>query len=143
MSNQLTITDEVLNKVKKFENDGQLVLPQNYSASNALKSAYLILQETTKRNDTRSVLETCTKGSIATALLDMVLQGLNPSKKQCYFIPYGNKLTLSKSYLGTVAAARCIPGIEDVKAKIISQSIKCQSGCQVNETAVFTKKLWK
>lgn len=34
-------------------------------------------------------------------------------------------------------------GIENVKAKIISQSLKCQSGCQVNETAVFTKKLWK
>lgn len=33
-------------------------------------------------------------------------------------------------------------GIEDIKAKIISQSIKCESGCQVTEKAVFTKKLW-
>ena len=33
-------------------------------------------------------------------------------------------------------------GITDVKAKVISQSIKCESGCSVNETAVFTKKLW-
>lgn len=30
----------------------------------------------------------------------------------------------------------------DVKAKIISQSIKCEAGVEVNETAVFTKKLW-
>ena len=29
-----------------------------------------------------------------------------------------------------------------VKAKVISQSIKCESGCQVTEKAVFTKKLW-
>lgn len=116
---ELTITDEVLNKIREFENNGQLVLPKNYSASNALKSAYLILQETTKKNDTKSVLETCTKASIATALLDMVLQGLNPSKKQCYFVPHGNKLTLMKSYLGTMAAAKCIPGIEDVKAYCI------------------------
>lgn len=33
-------------------------------------------------------------------------------------------------------------GLNGVKAKVISQSIKCQSGCQVSETAVFTKKLW-
>lgn len=34
-------------------------------------------------------------------------------------------------------------GLKDVKAKIISQSIKCSGGCQVNATAIFTKKLWK
>lgn len=33
-------------------------------------------------------------------------------------------------------------GLTDVKAKVISQSIKCTAGCQVDEKAVFTKKLW-
>ena len=33
-------------------------------------------------------------------------------------------------------------GITDVKAKVISQSIKCESGCPVTEKAVFTTKLW-
>lgn len=33
-------------------------------------------------------------------------------------------------------------GIRDVKAKVISQSIKCESGCQVSETAIYTTKLW-
>lgn len=32
--------------------------------------------------------------------------------------------------------------ITDTKAKIISQSIKCESGCPVTEKAVFTNKLW-
>lgn len=32
--------------------------------------------------------------------------------------------------------------LNDVKAKVIYQSIKCESGCQVTEKAVFTKKLW-
>lgn len=32
--------------------------------------------------------------------------------------------------------------ITDVKAKVISQSIKCVSGCPVTEKAVFTTKLW-
>lgn len=34
-------------------------------------------------------------------------------------------------------------GITDVKARVISQSIKCESGCQVSETAVFTKRFWR
>ena len=34
-------------------------------------------------------------------------------------------------------------GLVDVKAKVVSQKIKCESGCQVTEKAVFTKKLWR
>lgn len=33
-------------------------------------------------------------------------------------------------------------GITDIKAKVVSQSIKCETGCPVAETAVFTTKLW-
>lgn len=32
--------------------------------------------------------------------------------------------------------------LTDVKARVISQSIKCEPGCPVSEKAVFTKKLW-
>lgn len=33
-------------------------------------------------------------------------------------------------------------GLKDVKAKVIRQSIKCEPGCPVSETAIFTTKLW-
>lgn len=33
-------------------------------------------------------------------------------------------------------------GITNIKAKVRYQSIKCESGCQVTEKAVFTVKLW-
>lgn len=33
-------------------------------------------------------------------------------------------------------------GITGIKAKVISQSIKCEPGCQVTEKAIFTTKLW-
>lgn len=33
-------------------------------------------------------------------------------------------------------------GLMNVKAKVISQSIKCEPGCPVSEKAVFTTKLW-
>lgn len=34
-------------------------------------------------------------------------------------------------------------GLTDIKAKVISQSIKCEPGCPVTEKAVFTMKLWR
>ena len=33
--------------------------------------------------------------------------------------------------------------LKDVKAKVINQSINCETSCSVDETAVFTRKLWK
>lgn len=33
-------------------------------------------------------------------------------------------------------------GLSNIKAKVISQSIKCEPGCPVTEKAVFTTKLW-
>lgn len=34
-------------------------------------------------------------------------------------------------------------GLDNVKAKVVSQSIKCEPGCPVTEKAVFTNKLWR
>ena len=34
-------------------------------------------------------------------------------------------------------------GITNVKAKVVSQNIKCDPGCPVTEKAVFTTKLWR
>ena len=34
-------------------------------------------------------------------------------------------------------------GITNVKAKVISQNIKCEPGCPVSEKAIFTTKLWR
>lgn len=34
-------------------------------------------------------------------------------------------------------------GITNIKAQIISQTIKCEPGCPVSETAIFTNKMWE
>ena len=34
-------------------------------------------------------------------------------------------------------------GLVDIKAKVVSQSIKCELGCPVTEKAVYTKNLWR
>jgi len=107
------ISDQVLAKIQAFTQAKALILPPDYSPENALKSAYIILQG----HDAKP-LETCTKDSVATCLLDMVVQGLSPQKNQCYFIPYGNKLKLSKSYFGSIAMAKRV-GMKHVTANVI------------------------
>lgn len=105
------ISDTVLAKVKDMEVNGTLALPDGYNAGTALRSAMLILQDAKDKNN-RSVLETCTKATITNSLLNMVVQGLQPVKKQCYFIAYGDKLELFRSYFGTQCALkRAIPSV--------------------------------
>ena len=100
-------------RVVEMERQGQIHLPENYSASNALRSAFLILQET-KDKDKRPALEVCTQASITNALLDLVIQGLNPAKKQAYFLVYGQQLVCQRSYHGTMAVTRMVnPRIPD------------------------------
>lgn len=108
---QKNVCDEVIARVNKLEQDKMLVLPKDYAVENHLKAAWLILQETQDKNH-KPVLESCSKPSIANCLLDMTLQGLSASKKQCYFVAYGNKLTLMRSYFGTVALAKRTGGMK-------------------------------
>tara|TARA_Y100000310_G_scaffold339915_1_gene434094 strand:+ start:2249 stop:3247 length:999 start_codon:yes stop_codon:yes gene_type:complete len=111
--------DIVLGKIQRWMGDGQLNLPEEYSPSNAIHSAFLALQQAKDRND-KPVLQTCTRASVANALLDMVVQGLSPSRQQCYFIPYGNVLTMTRSYFGTKAVAlRLNPEIKDIYAEVV------------------------
>lgn len=124
------ITDIVFNKVVGLQARGAIDFPNNYSVGNALKSAYLILQEA-KTREKKPVLQVCTQDSIANALLDMVVQGLNPTKQQCYFIPYGNQLTLSRSYLGTIALTKRLKGVKDVVAYPIYKNDKLDIGFDI------------
>lgn len=113
-----SITDKVFNRVVDLEIKGAVDLPDNYSVGNALKSAYFKLKDL-KNKDNKPVLEFCSSESIANALLDMVVQGLNPAKEQCYFIPFGQDLQMMRSYLGTIAITKRLEGVKDVVAYAI------------------------
>lgn len=105
------VSEQVLARIEQFQKEGGMVLPKDYSVENHMKSAWLILQSTTDRSG-KPALQVCTKESIANALLDMVLQGLAVSKKQGYFIVYGDKLEFQRSYFGTIALAKRTGGIK-------------------------------
>ena len=110
---------KVLNQVKEMQEVGAIDLPSDYSAANALKAAWFTLLSTEDRNK-KPVIESCSPESICNSLLEMVTQGLNPAKKQCAFIAYGNSLTLQREYFGTIALAkRYNPNIVDVTANVI------------------------
>lgn len=110
--------DVVAAKVDEFRRKGELDLPNNYSAANAMKSAWLKLQETYDKAK-NPVMEVCTTESIMNSLLDMVVQGLNPAKEQCYFIAYGKSLVCHRSYFGDIALVKRVAGAKDVVAQVV------------------------
>jgi recombination protein RecT len=147
MANQLaTIETEVFDKVTQmvqgYVNKGELALPVGYSPENAMKSAWLKLQECTDTNR-HPVLESCTKASIINALQSMLYQGLNPDKNQCYFIAYGDKLTLQRSYFGSMHVARTVdPAITDIFYDVVYEGDEFEYG-KVRGRTVITKHIQK
>ena len=106
---ETNVRNVVLKRVEELTGADELHLPQNYSPQNAVKSAWLILQEAKDKNN-KLALDVCTQPSIINALLDMVIQGLNPAKSQCYFIVYGTKLVMQRSYIGAIALLKRVYG---------------------------------
>lgn len=115
---QNDIINSVANKIRGFQKSGELNLPADYSPENAIKAAWLTLQEV-KDKDGKQALEVCTKASVATAMLDMIVQGLNPVKKQVYFIVYGKQLVAQRSYFGSIALAKRMAGAKNVWADVV------------------------
>lgn len=117
-SREEDITAVVASRIQTLMAAGELSLPKDYSPENALKSAYLILLETVDRDD-RPVLEVCTRASVINALLDMILWGLSPAKKQVAFIARGNKLCCDKQYQGNIALAKRQAGLVEYPAQVV------------------------
>lgn len=112
------MVDSVQEKITALEEGNGINFPPNYSVANALRTAWLQIQEVKDLNN-RPALEVCTKESVANALLNTVIQGLSPAKKQVYYIVYGNQLQAQRSYFGTMAATKRIPGVTEVWADVV------------------------
>jgi len=128
--------DVVAAKVRGFIDNGELFLPKNYSPDNSLKSAWLQLQSVVNK-DNKPALTHCTKDSIANALLDMIVQGLNPMKQQCYWIVYGDKLTCQRSYYGAMAVAQMVePKIGEFAYAVVYEGDTFKYGIKTGKKAV-------
>ena len=136
---EIAITSQVLAQLRGAEQNKSIIIPPNYSAENALKSAWLVLQNVQTR-EKKPVLDVCDPNSIAQALFNMAIQGLNPAKNQCYFIAYGNQLTLSRSYLGTIAVTKRIGGVKDVKAYVIYEGDEFETSYDIESGSMKVTK---
>jgi recombination protein RecT len=125
------ITTRVMAQIKKFQETGELLLPANYSAENAIKGAQLHLLEVKDKNG-QSVLESCTVASVATSLTKMVTQGLSVIKGQCYFIAYGTTLNFQRSYQGSIALSKRVAEVKTVVAQVVYEGEDFAVGVDVN-----------
>lgn len=82
-------------------------MPPDYQYVNAIKASMLVLQDLKDKNN-KPALEVCTQSSIASALFQMAVHGLDVSKKTAYFIVRGDKLCLHESYFGKVLQVKRI-----------------------------------
>lgn len=134
---QKDTVDIVANRVRQFQERGELHFPANYSPENAMKAAWLAIQETVDRNK-KPAVEVCTRNSIANALLNMVVQGLNPAKKQCYFIVYGNQLVLQRSYFGSMHIAKTVdPNIKEIVPDVVYKDDVFSYGKERGRTVIL------
>lgn len=123
------ITDSVIASIGSLVKDGKIVAANGYDVGNAVNVAMIQIATAVKDKSGRPALEVCTKASIARSVLDMVLQGLMPERNQCWFIVYGNALTLQRSYFGTVATLkRVMPFPIHVTAEVIREGDKYVQG---------------
>lgn len=115
--------DMVLTRVEAMTDAGELVLPANYHAGNAVKLAWLYLQTVTDKNG-RPAVDVCTRESICNCFLEMVIKGLSVGKKQCYFIVTGNQLSFWEDYRGKLMRTKRDTDIADVNAQVIYEGDK-------------------
>lgn len=121
-----------------------------YSASD------LYFTVTVKNDDPNSATSTVNRGReiehvdtnpsvLGNPTKEMVEQYANDLLKSLSTIEY--KITYKHGYC-PVRLGDCVRidypsfGLNGIKAKVTSQSISCSTGCEVDETAVYTKRYW-
>lgn len=82
--------------------EGGFQLPEGYNHVNAIKMAYIQIQNTLdKQSGYKPLSELCTPASIQTALFQMAKDGLDATKGQCYFSKSGFNLKYGTEYHAT------------------------------------------
>ena len=142
VTKELTVSESsplatVSKNIRGYLSKGTLHLPHDYSPENAMKSAWLVLQ-TVQDKDYKPALQTCTPESICNALMSMVIQGLNPDKKQCYFIVYGKALVCQRSYFGDIALVKRVNPDFEVYFDVVYEGEKLATSKQMCSAGLVT-----
>lgn len=105
-----SVGDDVIARVNEMCQVG-MTFPKDYNFVNSVKMAMLRLKDVNGKDVTDPAV--CDPKSLQTALLDMVVKGLNVALNQCYPILYGNKLRMDAGYFGnSLRVQRIFPNWE-------------------------------
>lgn len=127
--------EDINTRIDELFKAGQIQVPKDYIPSNALRSAFLQMQDikVKVRRENQEVevpvLEFANPISVSNSLLKMVVQGMNPIKGQCYFIPYKNAsggydINFQRSYGGNYALAKRVSKMVEIIPSAIYKSDK-------------------
>lgn len=128
------VGDQVITRVNSLCEVG-FKMPADYQYVNAIKASMLVLQELKDKNG-KPALEVCTQASIASALFEMAVKGLDASRKTCYFIVRGDKLCMNESYFGKALQVKRIYPNFDPRPVVIHEGdefvyeIDPKNGCK-------------
>lgn len=101
--------------------------PYKLAIQNALPSGGnpdRIIQAAVYQITNTPALARCTAKSVIGCVLNSSLLGLNPTLKQCWYIPYGESATFQLSYTGMIALARRSGLVSDVYAHVVRKTDK-------------------
>lgn len=128
------VGDQVITRVNSLCEVG-FKMPADYQYVNAIKASMLVLQELKDKNG-KPALEVCTQASIASALFEMAVKGLDASRKTCYFIVRSDKLCMNESYFGKALQVKRIYPNFDPRPVVIHEGdefvyeIDPKNGCK-------------
>ena len=109
--NKLTIIHTNLQKLLKSK---MAALPRGFNETRFMQNAMAVLQDTKdiEKMEPKSVARTMLKGAFL---------GLDFFNKECYAIPYGNKLNFQTDYKGEIKLAKkySLKKIADIYAKLV------------------------
>lgn len=111
-------------------NSGQVAAyldPYKLAIANALPNGGKpdrIIQAAVFQITNNPALANCTARSVIGCVLNAALLGINPTLKQCFFIPYGDQATFQLSYTGLIALARRSGMVLDVYAQVVRRKDK-------------------
>lgn len=138
--NELVIKtqNDVINLAHNFIQTNNIITSKNYNVESAMVSLFTNVLSVKDKNG-KSALETCTPISIQNAIYECITNELTPSKKQTYFIPYGNELTSQVSYFGNVKKARDVANVV-IHSQVVREGDSIDLDMRANGTMLIRHK---
>lgn len=135
MTNNLVVVHE---KLQNLLNEKAQALPKNFNQTRFLQNCMTVLQDT-------NGLEKLSPISIARTMLKGAFLGLDFFNKECYAIPYGDKLQFQTDYKGEIKLVKkySINKIKDIYAKLVRDGDIFEEGVKNgNQFINFIPKPW-